>query len=122
MRMRLLALTGALLLAGPFPAAAQGTSVGNPPMVGSFDVGGRVSTVDGDEARFQRYRDLRDGAFLENFRYNRDKSNWLFDARFDHVGYRDQRYEASFTQFGKVKTSFVWDQLPLFYSRDTRTL
>lgn len=122
MRLRLLAPIGGLLLAGPFPAAAQGTSVGNPALVGSVDVGGRVFTVDGDEARVQRYRDLRDGGFLENFRYNRDTGNWLFDARFDHVGYRDQRYEANFNRFGKIKTWFVWDQIPLFYSMDTRTL
>lgn len=122
MRLRLLAVTGALLLAGPFPAAAQGTSVGNAPMAGSFDIGGRVFSPDGDEARVQRYRDLRDGGFLENFRYNRDTGNWLFEARFDQVGYRDQRYEANFNRFGKFKTWFVWDQIPLFYSRDTRTL
>lgn len=122
MCMRLLALTGTLLLVGVLPVTAQGTSVGNPPMVGSFDVGGRVATVDGDEARFQRYRDLRDRPLLENFRYKRDGGSWLFGATFDHVGYRDQRYEATLTQFGKVKTSFVWDQIPLFYSRDTRTL
>jgi MtrB/PioB family decaheme-associated outer membrane protein len=121
MRKRLLALT-TLLLAGSIPAAAQGTSVSNPPTVGSFDVGGRASSVDGDEARFQRYRDLREGAFLENFRYSRDKDNWLFDVRFDQVGYRDQRYEANFNRFGKIKTWFVWDQIPLFYSTDTRTL
>ena len=114
MRTRLLPLTSALLLAVVAPATAQDAQQGQAPEVGSFDFGGRFSNVDGDEARFQRYRDLRDGAFLENFRYNRERENWLFDAKATHVGYRDQRYQANFNRFGKVKGWFEWDQIPLF--------
>jgi len=40
----------------------------------------------------------------------------------DHVGYRDQRYSASFNDYGRVKTSFEWNQTPLFFSQDTQTL
>jgi MtrB/PioB family decaheme-associated outer membrane protein len=122
MRLRLLALTGGLLLGGTLQAAAQGASQDTTPKIGSFDFGARVSTVDGDRARFQRFRDLRGGGFLENFRYRRDTATWLFEAKLDHVGYRDQRYEVSFNRFGKIKASFQWDQVPLFYSTDTRTL
>src|SRR6185436_11370117 len=82
---------------------------------------GRAFTVDGDEARAHRYRDLRDGAFLENGVYKRDTDKSLFTAKATHVGYRDQQYEANFTQFGKVKASFEWNQIPLFYSTVTRT-
>ena len=122
MRMRPLLLTTALVVATPMGAGAQQPpSPPETPQVGSFDVGGRVSSADGDDARFQRYRDLRDGAFLENFRYSRDTTNWLFDAKLTHVGYRDQQYQASFNQFGKVKAWFEWNQVPLFYSLDTRT-
>jgi MtrB/PioB family decaheme-associated outer membrane protein len=104
-----------LLVAAP----ARGQT--EPPQVGSFDAGVRVSEVDGNAARFQRYRDLRDGGFLENFRYRRDVDDWLFRATFAHIGYRDQRYEADFNQFGKVKAYFQWDQIPLYYSADTET-
>jgi MtrB/PioB family decaheme-associated outer membrane protein len=112
----------ALLAAGSPPAAAQTTQSADTPGIGSFDIGGRVSSIDGDPARFQRYRDLRDGGFLENLRYTRDAGDWLFKARLDHVGYRDQRYQARFTRFGAVKAWFEWDQVPLFNSVDTRTL
>jgi MtrB/PioB family decaheme-associated outer membrane protein len=108
-----------LLLAIAADARAQDASA--EPQVGSFDVGGRVTDVDGDAARFQRYRDLRDGPFLENFRYQRDTERWLFRSIFEHIGYRDQRYDAEFNRFGKVKAWFQWDQIPLFYSQDTRT-
>ena len=119
MRSRLLGMTAALLLASA-PAIGQeaGTSE---PTTGSVDIGGRIGTVDGDDARFQRFRDFRDGAFLDNVRYVRDTERWLFEANANNVGYRDQRYEARFNQFGKLKVSFTWDQVPLFYSVDTAT-
>jgi MtrB/PioB family decaheme-associated outer membrane protein len=104
-------------MATALPAAAQP----EPPRIGSFDVGGRFTDVTGDAARFQRYRDLRDGLFLENFRYRREADDWLFTADFDKVGYRDQRYTAGYNRFGRVKAWFEWDQVPLFYSIDTRT-
>ncbi|MBI1875019.1 MAG: MtrB/PioB family outer membrane beta-barrel protein [Acidobacteria bacterium] len=40
------------------PAAPHAPTV----TIGSMEFGGRVSTVDGDKARFERFRDLRDGA------------------------------------------------------------
>lgn len=75
-----------------------------------------------DEARFQRYRDYRDGGTLDRVRLNRETSTWNLNVQADHVGYRDQRYAASVNRYGKVKASFVWNQIPLFYSEDTRTL
>ncbi|MBI4486433.1 MAG: MtrB/PioB family outer membrane beta-barrel protein [Acidobacteria bacterium] len=119
--MRLMILVSAFSIVVASQAGAQGATQTEPPQVGSFDVGGRLLSADGDEARLQRYRDVRDGAFLENFRYTRERNEWLFDARATDVGYRDQRYRASFTRFGALKTWFEWDQIPLFYSTDTRT-
>jgi len=122
MRFRTQALVGALLLAGVLPAAAQTPAApARDVQTGSLDAGGRAFTVDGDEARAQRYRDLRDGAFLENVLYKREKNDWLFTAEATHVGYRDQEYRARFNQFGKLKASFEWNQVPLFYSDVTRT-
>ena len=118
--MKRFVLTGLLVFAVAATARAQ-AGAQTEPKVGSFDVGARVSDVDGDAARFQRYRDLRDGPFLENFKYRRETDAWLFKSSFAHVGYRDQRYDADFNRFGKVKAWFQWDQIPLFYSGDTRT-
>lgn len=89
--------------------------------VGEIDFGLRVSGVSGDPARYQRLRDLRDGPTLDRVRYDRDTAGWKFQAAMDHVAYRDQRYQAAFTRYGAVKGSFEWNQIPLFYSTDTRT-
>ena len=75
-----------------------------------------------DEARYQRYRDLRDGPVIDRFRFTKSSDTWMFNAQADHAGYLDQRYSASFNDYGRVKVTFEWNQIPLFYSSDTRTL
>lgn len=99
--------------AAPGPVAAA--------RIGEIDFGVRVNAISGDPARYQRFRDLRDGPTVDRFRYDRDADAWTFQAAFDHVGYRDQRYSSTFTRYGKLTTSFDWNQVPLFYSTSTRT-
>jgi MtrB/PioB family decaheme-associated outer membrane protein len=89
---------------------------------GVFDVGFVGSSIDGDAARYQRYQDLRDGAQANLFRFTRDEGRWFVKAGADHVGRRDQKYFMTFGQPGRLKASFTWDQIPLYYSNDTATL
>ena len=122
-------LVAALL--APAPAAAQTLPVSQPQApapvpaaparIGEVDFGLRVNSASGDPARYQRLRDLRDGPTLDRFRYDRETEAWTFQAAMDHVGYRDQRYAAAFDRYGKLKGSVEWNQIPLFYSTDTRT-
>jgi MtrB/PioB family decaheme-associated outer membrane protein len=116
----------ALLLAFPPAVSGQGVSLAptkaTPLGTGRFDIGVRSLSVTGDEARLQRYRDLRDGPTLDTFRWFQERDNWFVNAEADHVGYRDQRYFAEFNRLGKVKASFEWLQVPVFLSRDTKTL
>jgi MtrB/PioB family decaheme-associated outer membrane protein len=88
---------------------------------GEVEFGGRASRISGDAARFQKYRDLRNGPTVDRARYEKTKDRWEFKAALDHAGYRDQRYTAGFNEYGKLKASFQWDQIPFFYSMDTRT-
>jgi len=90
---------------------------------GQFDFGIRATGFsDGsDEARYQRYRDLRNGPFLEGFRWGKNDDHEYWDIRATHVGYRDQQYAANYNRFGKLKASFEYNQIPLFFSEDTRT-
>src|SRR5207253_1624692 len=71
---------------------------------------------------FQRFRDLRNGPTLDLFRYGGDTDAYRFAVHADHVGYRDQHFDGAYNDFGKLKISFDWNQLPLFFSRDTATL
>src|SRR5687768_805107 len=59
-----------------------------------FEIGGRLTTISGDPARFQRYQDFRDGLLFDSARFSRDEETgaWLLRAAADNVGWRDQRY------------------------------
>ncbi len=92
------------------------------PELRSVDFGGRFTSVDGDEARFQRYRDLRDGPAIPRFRFTAGTDAWLFSAHADNVGYDDQHYAARYERFGRLKARFDWDEIPLWISQTTRTL
>ena len=60
MRNRLMIGTAALLLASATFAGAQDKpQQATTPSNGTIDIGGRFTDVDGDEARYERYRDLR---------------------------------------------------------------
>jgi MtrB/PioB family decaheme-associated outer membrane protein len=123
MRTRTMILTGALLAASAVYAQAQDTkpSPAQPeqavstftPQLGTIDFGYRGTSFTGDPARYNRYRDLRDGPLVNNFRFARENDASAFRAEATNVGYYDQRYFANFESIGKVKASFEFKSNPL---------
>ncbi len=93
------------------------------PTWNQFFLGGRWSSVSGDPARWQRYQDLRDGLLFRDARFARENPDgiWRFQAGADNVGYRDQRFFANYERTGRFVVSGLWDEIPQFYSVDTRT-
>ena len=140
MRNRTMLLIGALLLVLPGFAQAQqaqqppasptpqatipetATAAPFTPKLAQIDFGVRASDFEGDQARYDRFRDLRDGAYLDRFRLNKETEAWLFHGEANNVGYRDQRFTAQYQNIGKVRVDFDWNQIPLFISGDTRSL
>jgi len=113
------ATTPAGAQATPPAAAAAPTAAAFP---GYVDFGVRNTTVDGDGARYERYRDLSDGLFIETFRWQRESRGLVVDYAADHVGRRDQRYSVDIVSPGKLKSWFRYDQIPMLLSRTTQTL
>lgn len=111
-------LLAAVLIALPGVALGQGaqSATGVPAGVGDVDFGARITGGLGDVGRYQTFGDPTSGPTLNRLRYERNRDTWVFTARFDNAGYRDQRYQASFDKFGKVKASFDWNQIPTWYS------
>jgi MtrB/PioB family decaheme-associated outer membrane protein len=107
----------------PPPEPDQNTGISAAPGFGQIDFGfrGTVYGDNSDEARYQRYRDLRNGAFGEGFRLGAADDQKYWDVRATHIGYRDQQYAANYNNFGKVKASVAFNQIPLFFSDVTRT-
>ncbi|MBI4487074.1 MAG: MtrB/PioB family outer membrane beta-barrel protein, partial [Acidobacteria bacterium] len=130
MRNRVMISTAALVLASASFAWAQqkpqpqqhqqdGRTISRGTTGGVIDIGGRYTSATGDEARFERYRDLRNGSNV-NLLYTKVVTNGIFNASAENIGYRDQRYTAGFTN-RRVKFSVFYDQTPLNYSYMTRT-
>src|SRR5262252_1344364 len=88
-----------------------------------FQFGGRATSIDGDPARFQRYQDVRDGVLFTDAKYAREDAggNWLYRVTGDNVGYYDQRYTGVYERTGRFVISGMWDEIPQFYSVDTKT-
>jgi hypothetical protein len=87
------------------------------------EFGGRASSVDGDPARFQRYADIRDGVSFTDARFAREDPGgvWSFRVGADNVGWRDQRFFGEYERAGRFVVSGLWDEIPQFYSVDTKT-
>ncbi len=90
--------------------------------VAEFTVRGTAFADGSDEARFNRYRDLRNGGTLDLLRMSKATDSKWFTIQADHIGYRDQRFYGAFNDYGKVKLSFEFNQIPLFFSDSTQTL
>ena len=70
------------------------------PLVNQIDFGVRGTSfgAGSDEARYQRYRDLRDGGTLDRLRIFKDTDAYRYSLQADNVGYRDQRFSASYIE------------------------
>jgi MtrB/PioB family decaheme-associated outer membrane protein len=123
MRNRILTIAALLLTArvgyAQTPPSQPAQPTARSPFQGNVDIGGLFTTTDGDEARYERYRDARDGVY-SNLSVNRNTSSFVFNANALHPGYRDQRYAATlFTK--RVSAAFDWVSVPLNYSYIVQT-
>jgi MtrB/PioB family decaheme-associated outer membrane protein len=123
MRTRIMILSGALLVASTVSAQAQDTkpastqppaTTGALPSLGTIDFGYRGTSFTGDEARYNRYRDLRDGVYADRFRFAKESETTAFRFEANNVGYRDQRYMANVQSIGKLKANFTFNSNPLY--------
>jgi len=116
MRTRLIVLTAALLCSAPL-ARAQQAATTEP--AGVADVGVRAGSMDGDEARYQRYQDLRNGVF-SRVSFGKVTDTTILSLGASNIGYRDQNYFVDYNN-GKSKVSGFFDAVPLNYSFLTTT-
>lgn len=119
MRTKLIVLTAALLCSAPFAHAQQPVAAVPEASSGVVDIGPRITSTDGDEARYERYRDLRSGLFSRVY-FGKDTDKVKYDLGASNIGYRDQNYYVNYTD-GKSKISGYFDAIPLNYSYMTTT-
>jgi MtrB/PioB family decaheme-associated outer membrane protein len=130
MRTRTMILIGAALLVTsaryaqaqdtkPAPAQAQTATTSFTPNLGLIDFGYRGTSFTGDEARYNRYRDLRDGPTINKFRLVKENETSAFRGEASNVGYRDQRYYGDFQNVGKFRGTFEFTSNPLYQAKAT---
>ena len=112
----------ALALLGSAPAFAQdppsipaptdtvdigrSTFTGKP--YGSVDFGARYTQISGDEARFQRYRDLRPGVYGNDVVVGKRTEDYMVEAQAWNIGYRDQKYQFDLQRVGRLKACLLY--------------
>jgi MtrB/PioB family decaheme-associated outer membrane protein len=114
--------TASQVVPKPGPTVTPAPATPFVPKFGFVDFGYRGDSLSGDEARYNRFRDTRDGATVNNLRFARETDTTYFRGEVFNMGYRDQRYFGEFQSIGKVKANFEWNQVPLFLSKDTQSL
>lgn len=108
--------------AAPATPATAAEEEENTGWVGYSDFGVRGTSLNGDPSRFERYRDMGDGLFMEKLNVGRETNGWLLDFGGEHVGRTDQRYLGSAIRPGKVRAALMYDQIPMTLSTQTQTL
>ena len=119
MRLSRVLLTVAVALV-PLTALAQNSDVTTSP--NRVAIGARGTSIDGDGARYERYRDLSDGLFMDDLKLSSIGEQWRTVFLGRNVGREDQRFSFSANQPGRTKIFAQWDQIPMLLSSTTQTL
>ena len=86
---------------------------------GTFDVGGRFRSIKGDHpAKFEEHRDFPKVFSLRNFSVRFESAYTPYTLRLSgrEIGERDQRFGLEAGRVGRLRTRFLFDELPKFYS------
>ncbi|MBM3908115.1 MAG: MtrB/PioB family outer membrane beta-barrel protein [Gemmatimonadetes bacterium] len=111
-----------LVLASASVAGAQqkAAAPAKPALEQNWELGFRATTVDGDEARYERYQSLKNGLFSQiGITKESDAVAYSFNAF--NVGYDDQAYAFNYNRYGKAKFSLSYNGQPLNYAYNTVT-
>lgn len=84
------------------------------------EIGYRATSVDGDEARWERYRDLRDGPVLM-LGASRSTAGSMLEFQARNIGYHDQQFELDYNDYGTWKVKASFNSIPLNYAYNTLT-
>lgn len=121
MRNGLVLCTAMLLLSATGVARAQQAAAARDTTLSRWlDLGYRNSSVDGDKARWERYRDMRNGV-VANMGVSKETDKVAIGFSAANIGYDDQQYRLDVNSFGTFKLNAGWNSTPLNYGYNTVT-
>ncbi len=102
-----------LSLAPCWNAIAQERTV-----IGEVSLAPAEVNIKGNRAKFNEYRDLRDGVYGHiGLHYDAEKT--YLDFRADGIGYSDQKHELSGGEWGSYSYSLGYDEIPHNFTLST---
>lgn len=88
---------------------------------GEVSATGKLTSVVGNKAKFNEYRDIRDGIYGDvHLRYDSEKYFSDFTAR--DMGYDTQRYGLEAGKWGQFKFDLHYEEIPHNFTYDAKTL
>jgi MtrB/PioB family decaheme-associated outer membrane protein len=116
--MKRLIVIVAIALALTLPLA--NTSSGQDSFEGAVRIKGQLADVNGDKAKFNEYRDIRDGIYGDiRLKYDSDAYFMKFDS--SNIGYDDQEYNLEGGMWGKFKYKLFYNEIPHNFTFGART-
>ncbi|MBI4609254.1 MAG: MtrB/PioB family decaheme-associated outer membrane protein [Candidatus Rokubacteria bacterium] len=121
---------GGLVLSGflLFPAsrAAGQTEMFGLKLGGDVELGGRLFAdrpSPSERGKFEEYRDIPQGIFLEDLRLRLDSKDESYSLEFraKEAGEEDQNFLLRSSKLGRYEFEFEWDQIPHVFSRTGRS-
>ena len=111
-----------LVLASASVAGAQqkAAAPAQPAWEQTWELGFRSTTTTGDEARYQRYEDLKSG-LASKISIGKETNAVAYDFSAANVGYDDQHYAFGYNRYGKAKFDLSFNGQPLNYAFNSLT-
>ena len=89
---------------------------------GTIDFGGHFRDLSGSKpGKFEEFKDFRNAPTLRNLflKFESANSAMFFQAKVQEAAERDALYSTEFGRIGKYRFSFMWNQIPRYYSTGT---
>jgi MtrB/PioB family decaheme-associated outer membrane protein len=103
-------------------AAATPAETPSPTSSGTFDLGARGTSLSGDSARFNRFRDLSNGLYFDNFSTAVEHGHWVADVWGTHAGRRDAQYRGELALPGRLRLYGSFQSMPWLVSNTAKTI
>ncbi len=120
--MKGLRLLGSAFVAGLLLSPAWGVELEDGTLSGIVDITGRFVGDERQSAKFQEYRDLRDGVTGDVQLLYRHRNGYFLGVDAESIGLDDQSYSLRGGRYGSFKFDAGYDQIPHRFAFDAKTL
>ncbi|HOD35475.1 MAG TPA: MtrB/PioB family decaheme-associated outer membrane protein [Syntrophales bacterium] len=112
----------ALILSPPCASAEDKKAEEGKAVTSDFSVTGQYTDIGGNRAKFNEYRDMREGVGVYvGAEAGSETHNSYLRGEAGNIGYRDQQYRLEGGQWGKFGVELFYDQIPHNLTEDART-